>query len=161
MLDVSKQMLDFVWQARSNVVFLTPSAAKKNDVGAASGAASASGAANGTNISTDPACTFAMRFPGESGGAFGNTSQRNRSFGSAEICLPCAQMNSFRLPACRQAEALFLFIALRAARAAASASAAALFAGADRMNDGADDRRGNEQQDNNVGGTHTSSLPTL
>jgi hypothetical protein len=72
-----------------------------------------------------------------------------------------AQMKSFRLPTCRQAEALFILIALRAARAAASASAAALFAGADRMDDGADDRRGDEQQDNNVGGTHTSSLPTL
>ena len=70
-----------------------------------------------------------------------------------------AQMKSFRLPTCRQAEALFILIALRAARAAASA--AALFAGADRMDDGADDRRGDEQQDNNVGGTHTSSLPTL
>ena len=72
-----------------------------------------------------------------------------------------AQMKSFRLPACRQAEALFILIALRAARAATSASAAALFAGADRMDDSADDRRGDEQQDNNVGGTHTGSLPTL
>ena len=159
MLDVSKQMLDFVWQARSNVRFLTPSAAKKMT--------SEQRARQHPHPARRMEQTFLQvrralsqcDFREKAGGAFGNTLQRNRSFGSAEICLPCAQMKSFRLPACRQAEALFLFIALRAARAAASASA--LFAGADRMDDGADDRRGDEQQDNNVGGTHTSSLPTL
>ena len=56
---------------------------------------------------------------------------------------------------------LFLFITAGAAGAAAPAAAATLFAGADRVDDGADERRGDEQQDDNVGGAHTSSLPTL
>ena len=55
---------------------------------------------------------------------------------------------------------MFLFIAAGAAGTAAYANPA-LFACAERMDDGTDKRRGDEQQDDNVGGAHTSSLPTL